>query len=69
MRGYMIRLTRLNGVEYWLNPHLIESIDSTPDTIILLTSGKRLVVREKPEDIVRLIISYRKELGPAAQER
>jgi flagellar protein FlbD len=65
----MIRLTRLNGVEYWLNPHLIESIDSTPDTIILLTSGKRLVVREKPEDIVRLIISYRKELGPAAQER
>jgi flagellar protein FlbD len=65
----MIRLTRLNGVEYWLNPHLIESIDSTPDTIILLTSGKRLVVREKPEDIVRLIISYRKEFGPAAQER
>ncbi|MFW6138145.1 MAG: flagellar FlbD family protein [Spirochaetota bacterium] len=64
----MIGVTRLNGVEYWLNPHLIESIEGTPDTVITLVSGKKLVVKENPEDIMEKIITYRRKLGEQRNE-
>jgi len=53
----------LNGVEYWLNPHIIETIEKTPDTTITLVSGKKLVVKEPPEEMLARIIEYRKRLG------
>ncbi len=65
----MIKVTRLNGVEYWLNPHLIEIIEKKPDTTITLLSGKKVVVKESPEEIIREIIEYRKKIGTSAQEK
>ncbi len=65
----MIRVTRLNGVEYWLNPHLIETVEMTPDTTITLISGKKLVVKEAPQEIFREIIEYRQKLGVFGNER
>ena len=65
----MIKVTRLNGVEYWLNPHLIEIIEKRPDTTITLVSGKKIVVKESPEEIMKEIIEYRKKLGISAQEK
>ena len=59
----MIQVTRLNGAEYWLNPHIIETIEKTPDTTITLVSGKKLVVKEPPEEVLARIIEYRKRLG------
>ena len=57
----MIHLTRLNGTEFWLNPELIEQIDKTPDTVITLTTGNNIIVKEKPEDLVNMILDYRRK--------
>ena len=42
----MIRVTRLDGNEYFVNPHQIEYIECNPDTTLIMLSGKRLIVRE-----------------------
>jgi len=65
----LIKVTRLNGVEYWLNPHLIEIIEQKPDTTITLSSGKKIVVKESPEEIIERIMEYRKKIGISAQEK
>ena len=65
----MIRVTRLNGEEYWLNPHMIETMESRPDTTITLITGKKLVVKENPDKVMKLIVSYRKKLGTLSNER
>jgi flagellar protein FlbD len=55
----MIALKRLNGQEFVLNADLIETIESTPDTIIALTTGKKLMVKNNIEDVVRKTIKYK----------
>lgn len=59
----MIAVNRLNNKEIWLNPHLIETIEATPDTVITLTNGKRLVVKESTTAVVEKIIQYRRKIG------
>ncbi|HCM27951.1 MAG: flagellar protein FlbD [Treponema sp. GWB1_62_6] len=59
----MITVTRLDGKEYLINPHQIESIEVHPDTTLLMLSGKRVIVREKPELIVDRIVEYRRRIG------
>jgi flagellar protein FlbD len=49
----MMALTRLDGALFYLNPLLVETIEATPDTVILLTSGHRYVVREGVTEAVR----------------
>lgn len=65
----MIKVTRLNGVEYWLNPHLIESVEENPDTTITLVSGKKLIVKERPNELIDEIVRYRLKLGVLGNER
>ena len=55
----MIALRRINGQEFVLNVDFIESIESTPDTVITLTSGKKILVKNSIEDIVRKTIKYK----------
>ncbi|MDR2343625.1 MAG: flagellar FlbD family protein [Spirochaetaceae bacterium] len=59
----MIRVTRLDGMEYYINPHQIETIESKPDTTLLMLSGKIVVIREKPEAVIDRIVDYRKRIG------
>jgi len=59
----MIIVTRLDGSEYFINPHQIESMEALPDTTLLMLSGKRVVVREKPELVLERIIEYRSRIG------
>ena len=59
----MISVKRLNGEEIVINPHLIEMIEATPDTVILLTTGKRFVVQDPISEVVEKIINYRKIIG------
>lgn len=59
----MIELTLLSGRTFWLNPHEIETMESNPDTTLVMLSGKRILVREKPEAIVERIIAYRSLIG------
>ncbi|HAK74740.1 MAG TPA: flagellar protein FlbD [Sporomusaceae bacterium] len=59
----MIKLTRLKSPdEFVLNADLIETIDETPDTVITLTSGRKIIVEESMDDVVRRIMDYRRAL-------
>ncbi|BDC95809.1 MULTISPECIES: flagellar FlbD family protein [Treponema] len=64
----MISVTRLDGKTYWINPHMIESMEQTPDLTISLLSGKKVVVRDTPDEIIERIVSYRSRLGVTKQE-
>jgi flagellar protein FlbD len=61
-RGILIRLTRFNGDPIFVNVDLIETIESTPDTILTLTTGNRLTVRETPEQIASQMLHLRKAI-------
>lgn len=61
----MIRLTRLNRAPMVLNSDLIEHIDVTPDTVITLTTGQILRVRESAEEVIQRIVGFRRQIfGP-----
>ena len=51
----MIIVTRLNGTEIVVNADLIETIESTPDTIVTLVDGTRYLVEEHPREIIERI--------------
>lgn len=58
----MIKVTRLNGEEIYVNSDLIEFIEKTPDTVLTLTTGRKIVVREDVSEIIRQITSFRRSL-------
>ena len=58
----MIRLTRLNHAHMVLNSDLIEHIDVTPDTVITLTTGQILRVRESADEVVERIVEFRRRV-------
>ena len=58
----MIELTRLNEVKFSLNPELIELIETTPDTVITLTTGKKLIVKESRQEVKNLVLSYKRAI-------
>jgi flagellar protein FlbD len=58
----MIYLTRINQTPLILNPDLIENIQSTPDTVITLTSGRTYLVLEPPDEIIDKIVDFRRRV-------
>jgi flagellar protein FlbD len=58
----MIRLTRLSGEEFILNAEMIRELESTPDTIITLATGQKLIVRESLEAIRDAVIEYKQTI-------
>lgn len=58
----MIRLSRLKGEPLVLNSDLIEHIETTPDTVITLTTGQKVMVQEAPEEIIARIIDFRRQI-------
>lgn len=52
----MIELTRMNGTTFTVNADLIEMLEETPDTVITLTTGKKLIVKESRQDVRNLVI-------------
>ena len=58
----MIHLTRLNRTPLFLNSDLIEHLQSTPDTVITLTSGHNFMVLESPQEIISRIVQYRRRI-------
>ncbi len=56
----MIRVTKLNGDDLIINDDLIEFIETTPDTIISLTDGKKIMVRETPDEIIERVAAFRR---------
>lgn len=55
----MIRLAKLNKSPFVLNCELIETVESTPDTVITLINGKKYVVTESVEEVVDKVIQYK----------
>lgn len=58
----MIRLTRLNSIPFFLNPDLIEHVETTPDTVIALTNGQKYVVLEPAEEVLERIVALRQRI-------
>lgn len=58
----MIEVTRLGGEVMVVNAELIETVESHPDTVITLTTGKKLIVREKPQEVARRVVEYRRNV-------
>lgn len=55
----MIELTKLNEKKLFINSDLMEFIESSPDTIITLTTGKKIIVKESASDVVSKIIDFK----------
>ncbi|MBP7347575.1 MAG: flagellar FlbD family protein [Butyrivibrio sp.] len=54
----MIEVTRMDGKKILLNPNLMETVEETPDTVITLTTGRKLIVKESRQDIQNLVKSF-----------
>lgn len=62
----MVRLTRLNHVPLVLNSDLIEHLETTPDTVITLTTGQKFVVLESAGEVIDRVIEFRKAIHERA---
>lgn len=58
----MIKLTTLSGAEFYLNIDLIYKVEPLADSLITLTDGKTLRVKETAEEIVQKIIAYKRRI-------
>ncbi len=58
----MIEVTRLKGKKVTVNAEMIETIEETPDTVITLVSGKKLIVNETSEEVANMVINYKKKI-------
>jgi len=58
----MIQVTRLNHMPLVLNSDLIEHIEMTPDTVITLTSGQKIMVLEGASEVVERVIAFRRSI-------
>jgi flagellar protein FlbD len=54
----MITVTRLDGSRFVVNAEMIRTVESTPDTLIKLTTGDSYMVRERTDEVVRLVVEY-----------
>jgi flagellar protein FlbD len=59
----MIKVTRLNNTELVINADLIEFVEANPDTLISLTTGKKIVVRESTEEIIERVAQFKRMSG------
>lgn len=57
----MIEVTKINGTKILVNTNLIETVEETPDTVITLTDGKKLIVKESRHEVKNLVKLTRQE--------
>lgn len=67
----MIRVHRLNEQEFLINCELIEFVEETPNTVISMVSGRKIVVEETSEEVVKLIIEHKRKIfcGTSIEEK
>ena len=60
-KAEMIRLHKLGRVPqpFHLNPDLVVTVEASPDTVVTLTTGSRLLVTETPEEVARAVRDWR----------
>jgi flagellar protein FlbD len=62
----MIELTRLNGQKLFVNCDLLKYAEASPDTVLTLLTGDKIVVRESCDEVVALALSFRSQALEAA---
>lgn len=60
----MIKVKKINGRDLIINAELIEFVENTPDTIISMTTGKKIIVKDTSEELIKKVIEYRREIFP-----
>jgi flagellar protein FlbD len=58
----MIKVTLLNDTKVYLNADMIELVEEKPDTIITLSTNKKIIVKEKIDEIITRVISYKRRI-------
>jgi flagellar protein FlbD len=58
----MIQLTRLNNSRLAVNCDLIKYVEQSPDTVITLLSGEKLLVRETTEQVIERVRDFRRSV-------
>lgn len=58
----MINVTKMNNQNITVNDDLIETIEETPDTVITLSTGKKIIVKESRQEVINLVKCYKKEI-------
>ncbi|HLN65579.1 MAG TPA: flagellar FlbD family protein [Symbiobacteriaceae bacterium] len=58
----MIKVSRLRATqpELVVNAELIETVEATPDTVITLTTGHKVIVQESVDEVIRLVVAYKR---------
>ena len=57
----MIDVTKMNGMNITINSDLIETVEDTPDTVLTLTTGRKIIVKESRQTIKNLVKSFKRE--------
>lgn len=65
----MIELTKLQNAKIVVNADMIEFVESTPDTLITTSTGKKLMVQESVEKVIELVIAYRRRCLTTPRKR
>jgi len=65
----MIKLRLINDSNVVLNSDMIESIDATPDTLISLSTGKKMMVKESVTEVVARIVEFRRLVGRSGEDK
>lgn len=65
----MIELTRLNGTPLFLNSDLLKTAEASPDTMLTLINGEKLIIREQLEDVMERVLAYRAKLLSCVAQR
>jgi flagellar protein FlbD len=58
----MIEIKKLSDQVIILNSDLIETIEATPDTMITLTTGRKIVVKDSVDEVLKKVIEYRRSI-------
>ncbi|MCU0272068.1 MAG: flagellar FlbD family protein [Acidimicrobiales bacterium] len=64
----MIWATRINGTEVVINADLIETIEPTPDTVVTLVDGKKFILAESAQEVIRRVLQFRAALLRASTD-
>ncbi len=56
----MIEVTKINGTKILVNPSIIEVVEETPDTVVTLTTGRKLIIKESRQELQNLVKTWNK---------
>ncbi len=65
----VIQVARLNGKCFYINPDLIEFVEETPDTVLTMTTGKKVVVEDTADALIQKIVAYKQKIFLGVPQR